>query len=189
LRNAVTDANSNSYSHCNGNSYGHSNSYGCGFGNANGYCNSYSDGYCDSYCDGNSYCNGHSDADRDAEDDANTTASPNAAAKAIGELIIATNTLILAAGVDRPRLFVFGSECAAGCARRCLGKPSSCGSRDGVAASSERTAATALGLSNTRIAFPLNLCHFARQNIGFKGPKAANGRFPCLEGDLVVTGC
>src|SRR5947207_996988 len=60
--------------------------------------------------DGNSYRYGYSNPDCDAEDDTDTTASPNTAAKTIGKPIIVTDRLLIAAGVDRPRLLVFGSE-------------------------------------------------------------------------------
>src|SRR5262249_8378904 len=38
------------------------------------------------------------------------------------------------------------------------------------------------------VAFPLNLCHLACDNVDFEGPKAADAGFPSLQRDFVVTG-
>ena len=49
-------------------------------------------------------------------------------------------------------------------------------------------ASTALtGLTNPAIAFPLDVGHLPRRNIGFERTEAADGSFPSLQGNFVVT--
>ena len=46
--------------------------------------------------------------------------------------------------------------------------------------------ASARQLSNTRVAFPLDVGHLARRNISFERTEAADGGFPSLQGNFVV---
>jgi hypothetical protein len=43
-------------------------------------------------------------------------------------------------------------------------------------------------LSNTRIALPLDVCHFARHNIDFEGPETADATFFSFDGNSIVSG-
>jgi hypothetical protein len=43
-------------------------------------------------------------------------------------------------------------------------------------------------LSNTRVALPLDVCHFAWHNIHFEGAEMANADFLSLNGNSVVSG-
>src|SRR6266550_3315819 len=43
-------------------------------------------------------------------------------------------------------------------------------------------------LSNTRIALPLDVCHFARHNIDFEGAETADATFFSLDGNSIVSG-
>jgi hypothetical protein len=44
-----------------------------------------------------------------------------------------------------------------------------------------------VALSNTRVAVPLDVCHFASRNIDFEWAEAADAGFPALQGNFVVT--
>ena len=48
--------------------------------------------------------------------------------------------------------------------------------------------ASARQLSNTRVAFPLDVGHLARRNISFEGAEATDSGFPSLQGNFVVAG-
>jgi hypothetical protein len=44
-------------------------------------------------------------------------------------------------------------------------------------------------LSNTGVAVPLDLCHFARRNIDFEGAEVSDAGSFSLDGNFVVSGC